>query len=236
MDLRGPEDLSRKDSRDYFETVAPEWDRIRSAFYSERVREAAFARAGVRAGQLAADVGAGTGFVTEGLLARGVRVIALDPSRAMLGELARKFGRRDLLLPIQADGERLPLDSGSVDLAFANMMLHHAPDPAAAIAEMARVLVPGGALAVTDLDLHSHAFLLEEHHDRWPGFDRGEVARWFAAAGLVHVSIEPAPEPCCGESCSSGEKVTIGIWIACGKKGRQRSREGGRRRTPRSRG
>jgi 16S rRNA A1518/A1519 N6-dimethyltransferase RsmA/KsgA/DIM1 with predicted DNA glycosylase/AP lyase activity len=60
---------------------------MRRGFFSEAVRERAFDAADVIAGRLAADIGAGAGFVTEGLLNRGLRVIAVDRSEAMLAEM-----------------------------------------------------------------------------------------------------------------------------------------------------
>ena len=74
-------------SKQFFNEVAGEWDAMRANFYSEGVREKAFDRAGVRAGQLAADLGAGTGFITEGLLRRGLSVVAVDQSEAMLAKM-----------------------------------------------------------------------------------------------------------------------------------------------------
>ena len=53
-------------SNDYFERVADRWDEMRSGFFSENVRESAYKAAGIQSGRLAADIGAGTGFVTEG--------------------------------------------------------------------------------------------------------------------------------------------------------------------------
>src|SRR5687768_3326868 len=73
------------ESDQYFEQVATQWDAMREAFFSERLREKAFAAAGLRPGTSAADVGAGTGFLAEGLLARGVRVVAVDRSPAKIG-------------------------------------------------------------------------------------------------------------------------------------------------------
>ncbi|MBI4551022.1 MAG: SAM-dependent methyltransferase, partial [Candidatus Latescibacteria bacterium] len=73
-------------SKTYFDQVATRWDTMRTGFYSEAVREKAFAVAGVQAGQVAVDVGAGSGFITEGLIRRGLRVIAVDQSDAMLTE------------------------------------------------------------------------------------------------------------------------------------------------------
>jgi precorrin-6B methylase 2 len=56
------------------------WDAMRPGLFPESVREKAFAVARVTPAGRAADIGAGTGFVTEGLLRRGVRVVAVDQS------------------------------------------------------------------------------------------------------------------------------------------------------------
>ena len=79
-------------SKPYFEKVAKQWDEMRETFFSEAVREKAFAIAGVQPGRLAADIGAGTGFMTEGLIQRGLKVIAIDQSEAMLAEMRKKLG------------------------------------------------------------------------------------------------------------------------------------------------
>jgi len=180
-------------SEGYFEQVAPQWDAMRREFFSDGVREKAYAAAGLRPGLTVADVGAGSGFISEGLRGRGLRVIAVDASPAMLAEMRRRLGDEAIDYR-QGDAERLPIADAGVDCAFANMVLHHVEHPAAAIAEFARILRPGGRLVLTDVERHEHAFLLAEHHDRWPGFDPAEVQRWFEAAGLHGVSVTDAGE------------------------------------------
>jgi len=190
---------------------------MREGFFSEKVREKALAVAGVQPGRLAVDVGAGTGFIAEGLLRRGLRVIAVDPSPAMLAEMRRKFngGRIAYLL---GDAEALPLGDGSVEYAFANMCLHHVEHPLRAIREMARILRPGGALVITDLDEHPFEFLREEHHERWLGFQREDIRRWLTEAGLRDVIVECAGENCCAPSQSGEEYASISIFVASGEK------------------
>lgn len=51
-------------SKAYFDDVATQWDQMRQSFFPEATRDRAFAVAHVQAGQLAADIGAGTGFVS----------------------------------------------------------------------------------------------------------------------------------------------------------------------------
>ena len=180
-------------SKPYFEEVATQWDTMRQEFFSEGVREKAYAAAELKPGMVVADIGAGSGFVSEGLVAQGLRVIAVDQSPAMLVELQRRLGE-DAIECREGEAEHLPIEDGTVDRAFANMYLHHVERPAVAIAELARILKPGGRLLITDVDTHTHTFLLTEHHDRWMGFDRDEVRGWFKAAGLRNVSVSDAGE------------------------------------------
>lgn len=204
----------------YFQRVAGDWDAMRAEFFPERLRDEALRAAGVFAGARAADVGAGTGFVTEALLAAGCEVLAVDQSQAMLERLAAKFGPEARLRTLAGADGALPLAPGTLDFVFANMYLHHVEDPAAAIAEMARALAPGGALVVTDLDEHRFEFLRVEQHDRWMGFDRRDVERWFRAAGLVDVGVGCAGADCCSDSCSGQAPASISIFLAKGRKAR----------------
>ncbi len=193
---------------------------MRAQFFSEGVRERALSVAGVRPGRVAADIGAGTGFITEVLLRRGLRVIAVDPSPGMLAQMERKFAGAEGLELRQGAAEALPIPDSAVDYVFANMCLHHVERPPRAIREMVRVLRPGGVLVVTDLDEHRFEFLREEHCDRWPGFKRGEVAGWFREAGLEEVRVEDVGERCCARSCCGDEHANVGIFLASGRKPR----------------
>jgi ubiquinone/menaquinone biosynthesis C-methylase UbiE len=204
-------------SEEYFAQVAGRWDEMRAGFFSEAVREKAFTVAKVQPGRIAADLGAGTGFIAEGLLQRGLRAIAVDPSPAMLAEMRRKLNSERVAY-LLGDAEALPLGEGSVDYAFANMCLHHVETPLKAIREMARILRPGGMLVITDLDEHAFEFLREEHHDRWLGFKREDVQRWLSEAGLQEARVECAGENCCAPSHSGEEYASISIFVASGRK------------------
>lgn len=205
-------------SKIYFDQIAQQWDEMQQSFFSDKVRDKALATARVQAGQLAADIGAGSGFITTGLLRQGLRVVAIDQSEAMLAEMRQKFGEAAPIDYRLGEAEALPLADEEVNYAFANMYLHHVESPGEAIKEMVRTLKPGGKLVITDLDEHTHEFLRQEQHDRWPGFKRGEVRDWFNAAGLKNVAVEDSEEKCCGTSCCGGEKVAITIFVASGEK------------------
>ena len=204
-------------SKEYFGRVAKEWDQMRQGFFSEEVRERAYEMAQVERGRLAADIGAGTGFITEGLVDRGVKVIAVDQSEEMLAEMKRKFsGSHDIDYRI-GDAESLPLLDGEVDYVFANMFLHHVEEPEGVIKEMVRILKPGGKLIITDLDEHEHEFLRTEQNDRWMGFDRDDVKKWLLSAGLKNVLVDCVGTECCSSSSCSCQDAKISIFAAVGE-------------------
>ncbi|MCP3918377.1 MAG: class I SAM-dependent methyltransferase [bacterium] len=198
---------------EYFDQIGSGWDELREGFFTDATREKAIGCAEVRAGTLAADVGAGTGYITEALAARGVGVIAVDSSESMLTALTAKLQPEADVDCRQGDAEALPIEDGTVDYTFANMLLHHVESPPAAIREMARILKPGGTLVLTDLDEHDFEFLVTEHHDRWKGFERDRIREWFVEAGLVDVRVDCAGADCCAVS-GTGEGATVGIFVA----------------------
>lgn len=124
----------------------------------DRVAEAycgcGYALEGVDLGgvRLVVDLGCGAGLdarlMAERLGARG-RVVAVDFSPAMLRRVRETAGGR--ATPLIGDIERLPLRGGTADLVIANASLNLAVDKAAALAEAARILRPGGRLVAREM-------------------------------------------------------------------------------------
>jgi SAM-dependent methyltransferase len=92
------------------------------------------------------DVACGTGVVARAAAARGAQAIGADLNEQML-EVAR--GSAPEIRWIEADATALPLADDAVDVVLCQQGLQFMPDPAAALAEMRRVLAPGGRLTVS---------------------------------------------------------------------------------------
>ena len=208
-----------KDSREYFDSVAPEWDRIREGYFSSAVRDKAIELAGINSETTAADIGTGTGFMLEGIAPLVKKVIGIDNSPRMLSIAQSKLPEK-LRPKVEfrlGEMDNLPLKEGEVNAIFANMALHHAADPLRAIKEMSRVCAPGGVVVITDLDEHSHEWFRQEMADRWLGFQRQQVREGFLSAGLKEVEIGSAGCNCrCHDA--SGKAISLTIFYAKGLK------------------
>lgn len=170
----------------FFAGAARRWDDIRRDFESSELHLAAVA-ALVPPGLRVVDVGTGTGALLPLLAAAGCRVTAVDSSAAML-ERARAACARERLTGItfqRADVQALPLRDGVCDAAFASLVLRHVARPATALAELARVVRPGGRVVLLDFTRHEQAWMREERGHQWLGFARDELERLLRQAGLA---------------------------------------------------
>jgi SAM-dependent methyltransferase len=138
-----------------------------------------------------ADLGCGEGYLTIEAAQWASQVVAIDRSAAVLRQakaLARRRGVANVTWK-RGEIERLPLGDASVDVALLSQALHHAADPARALAEAARIVAPGGTVLVLDLSGHDQAWVRDRLGDRWLGFDETTLRALLAGAGLANVKI-----------------------------------------------
>lgn len=183
-------------SRSFFDAVGPEWDALRKIFHDDLLRARAVSLL-VPEGLRVLDVGTGTGILALELARLGCRVVAVDRSKAMLDAARAKLaaeGVTDVELR-EGDAAALPLEDASVDAAFAHMVLQYLPSPADALAEMARVVRPGGRVVVIDFVRHDREWMRQELGVAWLGLPPDEVGRWLEAAGLEDARAEVQPSP-----------------------------------------
>jgi ArsR family transcriptional regulator len=169
-----------------FRRQGADWDEAHAlALPVEAIEQALLRLIGLRAGRLL-DVGTGTGRLLEVLAPHIERGLGVDASRAMLALARSRLSKPEMAhcAVRQADMYRLPLADGSFDTAVLQMVLHYAEDPAAALAEAARVLRPGGLLLVIDLERHERSDLADRLAHRWPGFEDADIAALMHRAGL----------------------------------------------------
>ncbi len=136
-----------------------------------------------------ADLGAGDGSFSLLLAQNATRVIAVDASAKMI-EFAREQAQRNHVKNVDyrlGDMEELPIDDGAVDLVFFSQSLHHALHPNRALCEAARILRPGGRIAVLDLAKHRFEEAREIYADEWLGFSEAELESILEEAGFAKV-------------------------------------------------
>jgi demethylmenaquinone methyltransferase / 2-methoxy-6-polyprenyl-1,4-benzoquinol methylase len=103
------------------------------------------------AGQRILDVATGTGLVALELRRRAdCSVVGLDQSREMLARARRRFAADPRVELVEGQAERLPFDDASFDALSFTYLLRYVEDPAATLAELARVVRPGGRVAALE--------------------------------------------------------------------------------------
>jgi len=202
----------------YFAENAERWDEMRSLHTAEDAVEAAILEAaGEGPYQRLVDLGSGTGRMLTLLGDRATSAIGLDLSRQMLNIARTHVADAGLGACELRHGDILGtgLPDGCADLVVVHQVLHYLADPAAAAAEAARLVAPGGRLLIVDFAPHELEFLRAEHRHRRLGFLDSEIERWLADAGLSAMNVRALPPAAAGG-------LTVKIWSASREAGRVR--------------
>ncbi|MBW2712243.1 MAG: metalloregulator ArsR/SmtB family transcription factor [Deltaproteobacteria bacterium] len=182
-------------TRDWFDSIGPEWDGLRKMFNDDALRARAISKL-IPRDLTVLEVGTGTGVLALELARLGLKVIAVDHSKGMLEAAETKLieaGVKDQIDLRQAEADALPLSDGEVDAALAHMVLHYVPNPAAVLREMARVLRPGGQVVIVDFEKHDREWMQQELGVRWLGFEPTQLTDWMREAGFSQCQVDISP-------------------------------------------
>jgi len=181
----------QNDSQSFFASAAGQWDKLRSELYGE-----SFTYAGLLEllphDYVVADLGCGTGPITQLLAEQVKQVIAVDNSAAMLKAAKKRLGERENVDLRRGELESLPIDDAVCDAAMLVLVLTYLAEPAAAIKEAARVLKPNGRLVIVDLLPHDRDDFRRQMGQQTLGFDPATLKSLCGEAGLT-VTVRPLP-------------------------------------------
>ncbi len=179
----------REQEQVYFNQVAGRFDRV----YGPGRSWQAFGHLLLRIlpPLVVADLGSGEGLLSELLARRCKRVIAVDNSEKIVAFGAAKARKNNLknLDFRQGDLQNPPIEPNSVDVVILSQALHHAEDPAKAVAAAYRILKSGGQVLILDLAQPHFEKARDVYGDRWLGLAESDLHRWLEAAGFRKIEI-----------------------------------------------
>jgi SAM-dependent methyltransferase len=130
------------------------------------------------------DIGAGDGSVAQLLSPHARSWTCVDKNERMIAAARDRLGAARSVVFVLADAQRLPMQEGAFDQALMLHVLTQLPQPAQAIASVARVLRPGGTLALATLDAHDDAEATAAYGDVNAGFSVAALRRMLGRAGF----------------------------------------------------
>lgn len=190
--LQGVLARRRATSQAFFATAAGDWDRLRSDLFGDTFYLWAVLGL-IDPALVVGDLGCGTGQLAETVAPHVGRVIAVDGSADMLDAARRRVGERANVDIRQGDLEALPLQDGELDCAMLSLVLHYSPDPAMALAEVARVVKVGGRLLVVDMLPHDREEYQQQMGHVWLGFSEKQMSRFLTGAGFGDLRMRALP-------------------------------------------
>lgn len=178
----------------FFDSVASDWNRLSREMLGDFALGPAIMES-LEASETGTvvDLGCGPGLLLGHLAGAAGRVIGVDNSARMLDAAAKLLPEGPEVSLRIGDLEHLPLRDGEADAAIMSLVLHHLPAPQQGIAEMGRVVRPGGRAVLADFLLHDNEALRTRYGDRWLGFSPDDLSLWLERAGFHELSCRRHP-------------------------------------------
>jgi len=199
-------DARATSAAEYFARHAEDWDELRRLHSPDDVVEQKLldALGDQPLGQML-DIGTGSGRMAELFAPKADHIVALDKSLDMLRVARAKLQElpADAVELVQGDFLSLPFSAHRFDIVVLHQVLHFAQDPAAALAEAARVTRPAGRIAIVDFATHDREELRDRHAHIRLGFSDRAVRDLLVEAGYAPTNPIAMEE---------GE-LTVKIWL-----------------------
>jgi len=182
----------RSKSEEFFASASGQWDHLRAELFGNRFHLHAML-ALVDPTLTVGDLGCGTGQVSELIAPHVAKVVAVDGSNDMVQSARKRLKGMDQVEVRRGDMEALPIDDAQLDVAITALVLHHVPEPARALAEMHRVLKPGGRVLIVDMLPHDRIEYQQQMGHVWLGFSGKTIKKFLEGAGFEKASLSPLP-------------------------------------------
>ena len=182
----------RSGAEEFFAGAAGDWDRLRAEWYGTGFGASALL-ALLPPDWTVADLGCGTGSLAAALAPEVARVVGVDQSADMLRSARRRTAGLGNVELRRGALEALPLDDASCDAALLVLSLGWVADPPRVLAEAARVVRPGGRVALVDAVLHDDEDFRRRAGQVWPGFEPARLVEMLGAAGFAAATCRPLP-------------------------------------------
>jgi SAM-dependent methyltransferase len=176
----------------FFGKSAEYWDEMRAQLVGERSDLLALLEL-LDPSWIVGDLGCGAGHIASVLSPCVGRVIAVDESGPMLAAARQRLEHSHNVELREGHIESLPIDAGALDIAILFLVAHFISDPARAMAEVRRVLKPGGRLLIVDLVSHDRTEYMLQLGHIWQGFDEGQIADWLTKAEFSNCRYRQLP-------------------------------------------
>ena len=187
--------VKRPAAQAFFAGASGQWDRLREEAYGRSLNQTALL-ALLPSPWTVADLGCGTGALALALAPNVRRVIGVDQSAAMLKAARVRTAGCDNVELRRGSLEAVPVHGASCDAALLVLALSYVREPGRVLAEMARILRPGGRAVVLDLLRHDREDFQRAMGQEIPGFEADDLATMMKDAGLRDPSCRPlGPEP-----------------------------------------
>jgi ArsR family transcriptional regulator len=190
--LKGVLGRRQTKSEEFFASASGQWDRLRRELFGAASGLHALP-ALIDARWTIGDLGCGTGETSAALAPFVAQAVAVDRSGEMLQAARRRLRDLPNVEVRRGELEALPIADGELDAAVMILVLHHVPDPAAALQEAARTLKPRGRIVLCDMMPHDREEYRQQMGHVWLGFGDDQLRRLLGGAGFGDIRIVPLP-------------------------------------------